>query len=171
MQKNLSLCLKCLVVALLLTSCASTKFQGNAVLAGRVYDTHGRPVPNYHISVGLGLNAITDSGGVFTFKNLPSGTYTISGGANGWCGIEQEFFFHDRKEIVCLEVEKLEDLIQKVDFLVSDGDFSGANALLSKAKSHNEKNPIFLSLKKLVDYCESPTEKRKQKLLSSLEKI
>ncbi|MBQ9205883.1 MAG: carboxypeptidase regulatory-like domain-containing protein [Treponema sp.] len=171
MQKTLIVLVHCLIATILLTSCASTKFEGTAVLAGRVYDTHGKPVPNYHVSLGPGVNAITDSGGIFTFKNLPSKTYTISGGANGWCALEQEFFFHDKKEMLCLEVEKLEDTIPVLEQLVCEEDFDGAEKLLETVKNYNEKNPLYLSMKKLIEYCKVPSEKRKEKFLSALEKI
>lgn len=158
-------------VLLILTSCGSMKFEGNAVLAGRVYDSDGKPVKNYHILLGNGMEAVTDDGGIFSFQNVPSGTYKIRGGGNGWCSCEQTFKFYDRKEILCIQVERLEKLLPKIEEMIFDGDLEGADFLLSKSKEYNENNPVFTSCKNLIAYCRSPSEKRKSAFYESLEKI
>lgn len=161
----------CLSFALIFLSCASAKFEGSAAMTGRVCDSHGNPVPQYHISAGLGLETMTDASGIFVFKNLSSGNYHISGGGNGWCGTDMHFFFYNRKDILCIQVESLEENLPKIESFIRDGDFSSARDCLAKSKKYNEKNPLFLCYKKLIDYCESPSDKKKRAFLSVLDTL
>ncbi|MCR4822050.1 MAG: carboxypeptidase-like regulatory domain-containing protein [Treponema sp.] len=154
---------------LLITSCASAKFEGRGVMTGRVCDKKGRPVAGYHISAGLGKEALSDSGGIFVFKNLPSGNYSIKGGGFGWSESHVDFFFHDRREIICIQVESLEDILPEIEERLKEGDYEGAKESLFRAKDYNEKHPLFLCYKRLIDYCKSPSERGKKKLLSTLE--
>ena len=159
------------VILLLLTSCASMKFEGKAVMTGRVSDPKGNPVPNYHIYAGIGMEAITDSGGIFVLRNASSGTYHIKGGGNGWCGTDMEFYFHDRKEIVCIQVRPLESLIEDLSVHLEAGDYSTARRVLKKSQRGNEKNPLYDCYEKLIRYCESGSPRAKKDFLASVEKI
>ena len=160
-----------LVVALLLVSCTSTKFDGNAVLTGKVCDTEGRPVKNYHISAGIGISAITDMNGIFILRNMPSSSYILSGAGFGYISTELQVDFYDRKSIVCFQIERLEQLLPKIDELLSEEKISEAKKLLEKSKDFNEKNAVFISFRKLIDYCASPSEKKKNDFLETIEKI
>ncbi|MBQ4379331.1 MAG: carboxypeptidase regulatory-like domain-containing protein [Treponema sp.] len=157
--------------ALLLGSCASTKFEGKAVLTGRVCDEKGAGVPNYYVSLGLGKNAVTDISGVFVFRDVSSGNYHLSGGGWGWCPFETDISFLDKKSIVCVQVEKLESLFPKIEALIQGEKYDEAKELVSKSRDYNEKNPLYLFYKNLIIYCAEPDEKRKCALLMSLEKI
>ncbi|MBQ7537404.1 MAG: carboxypeptidase regulatory-like domain-containing protein [Treponema sp.] len=158
-------------LGLFLQSCASTKFDGRAVMTGRVSDPRGNPVPNYHISAGIGMEAITDAGGIFVFRNVSSGNYRLKGGGKGWCGTDMDFYFHDRKEIVCIQVSPLESLIEPLSRQLDSGDYDGAKKLLKKSRQENENNPLFDCYDCLIRYCESGSDKSKKKFLESLEKI
>ncbi|WP_294429783.1 carboxypeptidase-like regulatory domain-containing protein [uncultured Treponema sp.] len=152
-------------------SCASTKFEGRAVLAGKVCDLSGKGIPNYHISAGLGLDAVTDINGMFSFNSVSAGNYHITGGGNGWESADLRFSFTDRKSIVCIQVDSLENLVSEMEILLEEENFEGAKNLLSKYKPYNERNPFYRSYKSLVAYCASPTEKRKEALKKCLDKI
>lgn len=171
MNKKVWITLHSLLLAVLLFSCASSKFEGDAVLVGRVYDSFGRGVSGYHISAGFAHEAISDKTGVFSIPNVSAGTYKIHGGANGWQSWEKEIEFYDRKEILCILVERLEELLPKIDSYLSEGQWEEARGLLEKSKKHNERNPLFLSMQNLIVYCQNPSEESKQKFLSSLEKM
>lgn len=158
-------------LALLLVSCASTEFEGKAVMTGRVCDEKGRAVPNYHISAGIGKEAITDSSGMFVIRDVSSGMYHIKGGGSGWCGTDFNFHFYDRKDIVCIQVVPLDSLLEKIEAKVGEDDFSGAEEILKRSKAGNEKNPLFDCYKNLIKYCEAKTEKSRKRFLASVEKI
>ena len=160
-----------IIFSLALISCGSTKFEGKAVLAGKVCDMAGKPVPNYYVSLGLSLDAVTDSNGIFAIRDVSSGNYILHGAGNGWKSIEHEVSFYDRKSIVCIQVDSLESLLPEIESLIKEKNYSAARNLLYKSKSRNEKNPVFICYKKLIDYCAAPNEKRKKAFLSSLEKI
>ncbi|MBQ9909067.1 MAG: carboxypeptidase regulatory-like domain-containing protein [Treponema sp.] len=152
-------------------SCGSTKFEGKSVLAGKVCDMKGNPVENYYVSAGIGHEAVTDSSGLFAIRDLTCGNYCLKGGGNGWKSVEQTVSFHDRKSIVCIQVESLESMLDEIESLLKEKNYSGARKLLYESKAHNESNPLFLCYRKLIDYCALPSEKRKKDLLSALEKI
>lgn len=158
-----------IILSALFFSCASTKFEGKAVLTGRVCDTEGKPVPNYHINAGIGLNAITDAGGVFVIRDLPAGNYVISGSGDGWCSTEQEVSFYDRKSIVCIEVKSLESILPQIESFIKEKNYSAAKKLLYKSKKLNESNAIFNCYKQLIAYCSSPSSKHEKAFLASLE--
>ncbi len=58
----------------------STKADGDLLLKGRVMDAYSKsPLTDAHVIIGeLQLGTVTDSKGLFTFPELPSGTYTLS---------------------------------------------------------------------------------------------
>lgn len=158
-----------ILLSALFVSCASTKFEGTAVLTGRVCDMEGKPVPNYHINAGIGLNAITDAGGVFVIRDVSAGNYFITGSGNGWCSIEQRVDFYDRKSIVCIQVDSLESILPQIESLLKEKNFSAAKKLLYKSKSRNESNAIFNCYKQLIAYCSLPSQKHEKAFLASLE--
>lgn len=160
-----------LPLAIMLFSCASTRFEGKAVMTGRVSDPKGNPVPNYHISAGIGMEALTDSGGVFVFRNTPSGNYHIKGYGKGWRGTDMSFYFHDRKEIVCIQVSPLDSLTDEISALLDEENFDEAESLLKKSKKGNEKNPLYECYQNLIRWCETKSEKARKNLLASLGKL
>lgn len=152
-------------------SCASTKFEGKAALVGRVCDMQGNPVPNYHLFLGNSCSALTDAGGMFVFRDVPSDSYRLTGGGNGWCALEHEFYFHDVKSIVCIEVESLDDLFHELSVLLDDKKFAEAHELLEKNKKYNEENELFICCEALVHFCEFPSEESKKTFFDSLRKL
>ena len=152
-------------------SCASTKFEGKAVLAGKVCDLSGKGIPNYHISAGIGLETVTDISGMFSFDSVSAGNYHITGGGNGWESADVRLNFTDRKDIVCIQLDSLENLLPELENLLEDENIDEAKRLLAKNSSYNEKNPVYRCYKSLLAYCASPSEKRKTALKNSLEKI
>ena len=152
-------------------SCASTKFEGKAVMTGRVSDPKGNPVPNYHISAGIGMEAITDSGGIFVFRNTPSGNYHLRGFGNGWRGTDTDFYFHDRKDIVCIQVWPLDSLTDEISAMLDEEKFEEANSLLKKSRRGNEKNPLYECYEDLIRWCETKSDKARKNLISSLGKL
>lgn len=150
-------------------SCASTQFEGTAVLTGRVCDKEGKPVPDYHVYAGFTHEAVTDSGGIFVLRDLKCGTCHLRGGGLGWRGFEQDFDFNDRKSILCIQVDVLESLLPEIEVLIDEEKFSEAEKLLNGSKTRNEKNPVFGCYRKLIGYCSCPSGKKKKVLLSSLE--
>lgn len=150
-------------VSMLFVSCASTKFDGKAVLTGKVCDMEGNPVPEYHLSLGIGANAITDSAGIFVFRDVSSGTCSLSGGGDGWKSISETVDFHDRRKIFCFQVERIESVLDSISQFIEEKKYSDARKLLAKSRQYNDKNPSYRSLCALIDFCESPSAKTKKK--------
>lgn len=169
-MKTKIICKNILVAALvcLFASCASTKFDGRANLVGRVCDADGKPVKDYHINAGLGLNALTDESGMFIIRDLKAGSYHIEGGGYGWRVFEDDIPFYDRKMIVCIQAESLRTLMPELSSLLDDKKIGEAKELLQKSKKYNEKNRVFDSYQKLIKLCEFPTEENKKAFFDSL---
>ena len=158
-------------LAVMLLSCASTKFEGKAVMTGRVSDPKGNPVQNYHISAGIGMEAMTDSGGVFVFRNTPSGNYHLKGYGKGWRGTDMNFYFHDRKDIVCIQVSPLDSLTEEISEMLEEENYDAANSLLKQSRKGNEKNPLYECYQNLIRLCETKSEKARKNFFSSLGKL
>jgi hypothetical protein len=47
-------------------------------LSGRVADVHGAPIGPVLLTTNTGRTAVTDSSGVYTFTNMPSGSYVLT---------------------------------------------------------------------------------------------
>ncbi len=77
MTRRLQLMKACLVVAALLVPFSSALAQTGTV-TGRVVDTEGAPVVGASVTVdGTGLGTITDASGMYTLRNVPTGSQTI----------------------------------------------------------------------------------------------
>lgn len=155
----------------LLISCSSAKFDGTAVLSGKIYDSLGNPVPAYHVSAGIGKNAVSDINGFFAIRDVPDSDLHIKGSGEGWASVDFDFDFHDRKQILCIQVESLESILCTVESLCDEERFDEAKAILKQHKSHNEKNPMYVSMVLMVEYLSNPTEKNKAAILAYLEKF
>ncbi len=164
-------CFFWILVSMLLVSCASTKFEGKAVLMGKVCDMDGKPVPDYHLNLGIGMNAVTDSAGIFVFRDVSSGFHKLSGGGDGWKNLCETVDFHDRKTIFCVQVERIDSLLDEILPLVEEKKYADARKLLANSRQYNEKNPSYKCLCALIDFCESPSEKTKKSFDEMLEKI
>ena len=159
------------LLAVGLTSCASAQFEGKATLLGRVCDERGKPVPNYHVSLGGGRETLTDSGGMFVFREVAAGSYHLYGGGNGWESFSENLDFYDRKMVACVQVKSLEEVLSEIDALFFTGDVAEAKKLLEKSEKYNEKNPLFRCVRDLLSYWEMPSEKSRERFFSSLEKM
>ena len=164
-------CFFWILASLMLVSCASTKFDGKAVMMGKVCDMEGNPVPDYHLNLGIGMNAVTDSAGIFIFRDVSCGSYKLSGGGDGWKSMSEAVDFHDRKKIFCVQVERIESVLDDVSRLIEGKKYAEARKLLAKSRQYNEKNPSYKCLAALIDFCESPSEKTKKDFDEMLEKI
>ena len=154
-----------------LFSCGSTKFEGEAVFVGRVSDMAGKPVENYHILLCNGRETLTDSAGMFFFRDVPSGFYHLSGGGDGWESFAENVEFSDRRMVICVQVRSLDSLIDEIDDSLLFGNVSGVKKILGEAEKYNKRNSLFLCLKNLILYGECPSEENRNSFLSSLEKI
>lgn len=160
MKKNFVL----IPLVTLLFSCASTKYAGTAACTGRVCGPRGEPVANYQVSFGLGLTTVTGSNGMFLIPEMRSGTYTLTGRGAGWASVEKEISFVDRRSIVCVQVEPISAVYQRVESLLKSGLYEEAKTMLKREKSSNDKTELFQFYQKVVDYCQSPSERKKEKL-------
>jgi len=154
-----------------LLSCASTKFDGSAVLSGRVSDPQGNPVPNYHLSNGFGSEAISNENGVFFIRNVKAASYEINGYGRLWQSFKCKYDFFDRKTLLCIEVEPLENILDEIEPCLEKRNFSQAKKILSKSKKSNEEEPLYICMENLISYCEKNSEKNQKRFYESLEKV
>jgi len=157
-------------VAMLLlpASCASEKFDGVASCTGRVCGPHGEPVENYQISFGLGLSAVTGKNGMFLIPEMRAGTYTLTGMGCGWTSVRKEVRFIDRRGIVCVQVEPISAVYQRVESFLRSGLYDEAESLLRKEKPANADSRLFQFYQKVVDYCRSPSERNLRRISENL---
>ena len=154
----------CAAMLLLLTSCASTKYEGTAACVGRVCGLHGEPVENYQVSFGLGHSAVTGKNGMFLIPEIRAGTYTLKGKGTGWTSVEKEVSFIDRRSIVCVQVEPISAVYQRVESLLRSGLFDEADSLLKKEKVSNAESKLYQFYQQVIDYCRSPSDRKMRKI-------
>ena len=148
----------------LLVSCASTSFSGNASCTGRVCGPHGEPVAQYQVSFGAGLSAISSVNGMFLIPDMRAGTYTLRGGGKGWASVEKEIAFTDRRGIICIQVEPISVAYQNIERLLRMNLYDEAENALEKERIGNEKSPLFQFYRDVISYCKSPSEKKLKRL-------
>jgi len=60
---------------------------GEYTVSGRITDTSGNGIDGISVGIAgedIGIHVLTDTQGYFTFRNIPSGTYTIAPGREGY---------------------------------------------------------------------------------------
>ena len=60
---------------------------GEYTVSGRITDLSGRGIDGISVGIAgddIGIHVLTDAQGYFTFRNIPSGTYTIAPGREGY---------------------------------------------------------------------------------------
>ncbi len=167
-MKKMKRLLELLPLLVMLLSCASTKFAGKAACTGRVCGPHGEPVENYQVSFGLGLTTVTKANGMFLIPEMSAGTYTVKGKGTGWTSVEKEVQFIDRRSIVCLQVEPIAALYQRVESLLRSGLYDEAEDILKKEKSSNAESKLYQFYQRVIDYCQSPSERKMRKISEKL---
>ncbi|MBQ6780216.1 MAG: carboxypeptidase regulatory-like domain-containing protein [Treponema sp.] len=153
-----------LPILLLLISCASTKFSGTAACTGRVCGPHGEPVEQYQVSFGVGLTTVSGINGMFLIPDVRAGTYTVRGGGKGWSSVEKEIEFTDRRGIVCIQVEPMTAVYQKVEGLLRQNFCDEAEKMLAKESVCNDSSPLFQFYREVISYRKSPTEQKLKKI-------
>ena len=154
----------CIPLLLMLISCASSKFSGKAVCTGRVCGPHGEPVENYQVSFGLGLSTVTKANGMFLIPEMSAGTYTLHGKGVGLTSVEKEVTFIDRRSIICVQVEPLSAVYQRVESLLRSGLYDEAEDILKKEKSANSESKMYQFYQRIIDYLQSPSERKMRKI-------
>ncbi len=60
---------------------------GEYTVSGRITDTSGKGISGISVGIAgddIGIHVLTDARGYFTFRNIPSGSYTIAPGREGY---------------------------------------------------------------------------------------
>lgn len=151
-------------------SCASSKFEGTACLAGKVFDQDGKPVNKYEIEAD-GKKALTDSAGIFYIEDVKSGKISISGSKKGFTSFKKKIQFTDRKDLMCIEVERISSFYKKIENLITGKDYYQAKSLLKKEKKSNGESTIFQFYDTLCDFYITESIEEKQSLQGKLEKL
>ena len=166
--KNIFLAGASLVFVFLAASCASSKFEGTAVFAGKVFDQDGRAVENYEVESG-GKQVFTDSAGIFYLQDVKSGKISISGRKKGYTSLKKDVDFIDRKGFACLEVEEISRFYKKIENLVNDKQFKNAKSLLKAEKKANGGDTLFQFYDALCDFYASQSIEEKTRLKNKME--
>ncbi|MCR4580378.1 MAG: carboxypeptidase-like regulatory domain-containing protein [Treponema sp.] len=97
--------------------CASKpSFQGMGNLSGLLVDENNHPVENAVVSCWKGpvclQKVTTNAGGIFTFYDLPSGSYEISAEKTNYGLLKaQKYRFSDSKGIFCCQINSMDYLL------------------------------------------------------------
>lgn len=158
------------VTTIFFGSCASSKFEGTACLAGKVFDQDGKPVNKYEIEAD-GKKALTDSAGIFYIEDVKSGKISISGSKKGFTSFKEKIQFTDRKDLMCIEVERISSFYKKIENLITGKDYYQAKSLLKKEKKSNGESTIFQFYDTLCDFYITESIEEKQSLQGKLEKL
>ncbi len=151
------------------SGCATQGFEGKAVCTGRVCGPDGTAVPGYHISFGLGLDAVTGINGVFMIPEMEAGEYVLKGGGKGWSSISEKVVFSDKKSIVTVQVAPLNEVYQDVEKLIRSYSYDSAENLLAMQKKYNEEDDVFDFYCSLVEFCKNQSEHEKRNMRKILE--
>ena len=83
--------MKQIVFTAILLVCAVKLFaQGNGHLNGRITDINDDPVPSITVSLtGIQQSVITNEDGVFSFRNIPAGSYSLEATGIGFNASKQ----------------------------------------------------------------------------------
>lgn len=168
MNRKIRFCMFFAFCSIFLLSCASTKFEGKAALVGRVSDENGKAVEKYHLFLENGREAVSDSAGMFVFRDVASASYQIDGGGWGWCTVKKSIDFNDRKSIVCIQVKSLEGMFEDIDSFLNAEDLQSAKRILTENEAYNKTNPLFLCYQNLISYWESPSQSQRDAFFQSL---
>lgn len=164
------LCGAILASSLALASCGSTKFEGNAVFAGKVSDQDGDGVEGYEINA-CGKKLVTDSAGIFYIENVPAGKITVSGSKKGFTTLNQKVKFTDRKDFSNFQVQEISLFYKEIENLVSEKNFGEAKSLLKHEKDANGGDTIFQFYDTLCDFYLTDSIPKKEKLKVKMEAL
>lgn len=158
------------VVLLVLVSCASTKFEGTATFSGKIFDQNQNPVENYVVVID-GKQTSTDSAGVFYLENIKSGKNSLSGWKKGYTSLRKKIDFTDRKDFVCIEVERISYFYKKIEALVKQEKYSEAKSMLKAEKKSNGDSTVFKFYDALCDFYNSSSIEEKKRLKDKLDEL
>lgn len=91
--------------------------QGNGSISGKIYDETGLTFPGANVSLqGTDKNIASDMEGVYTFSNLPAGTYTVVVSSIGYKTMQKEIILaagENKTEdlLIAMETESLNEVV------------------------------------------------------------
>ena len=114
-------------------------------LNGMIYDFDNKPAAMYTLTIEeLGISAVSDITGRFSFADLPFGTYTIKGSGKDYESIREPFTFQDRRQIVYLKAASREQLYSMIYTCLEDDRTAEAASLEERLLSIGEKDETSL---------------------------
>ena len=133
---GIGLRLNILFLLLFFNSCASKpKFCGNGNLCGLIVDERNRPVCDAVVhcwknSVCL-QTVMTNSNGVFTFFDLPSGAYEISAEKKDYACLDKTSYrFADSDNLFCCQMNTIDFVLECAEKQLICGNIKQMNAIL-----------------------------------------
>ena len=169
-SKKVLLCVS-FAAGLCLSSCATSGFDGEGTLVGRVCDRSGNPVSGYELSFGVGRKAVSGLNGTFAVHGLGSGFYSMSGFARGWTSVDEEVEFRDRRSVLVVQVDSVESVYSGVEDALRNNDAALAGRLLDSVRRGNGGGRLFDFYSSLVEFCSADAEGARGKVGSKLEKM
>ena len=143
-----------------LASCASVKeFEQTATFAGRICDRKGMAVSEYRVECD-GQAVLTGSNGIFVFADMKAGSYRLTGGKRGWTSIDEKVTFVDRKKLLCIQVNEIESVYDRVEMLLGKNEATQALSLLELHEKENKASPLFEFYRTLAQYCQDSSAKK-----------
>jgi len=163
-----------LLLSILCFSCAShPDFEGYGDLCGMIIDEKNQPVDNFVVYYSkapfLNKSTVTNESGIFVFHNVPSGQSVISGEKKNFSRLkDSDYYFCDRSDIICFQVNSIKAVINEVDPLIKAGDKKKAYMLLDNV-SCEEASEEWILIESYKFFLTESQDKKK-KIINSIKK-
>ncbi len=129
LKKNLKYIRNAAVVVLLLIFACCSSYD----VRGMVYDLDGRPVRNYKLELQPFKTSTTDIVGRFYFSDVRKGTYTISGGREGYEAVSSAIEVFSDGQVVYLKTPSLANLLKLTHTSLVENRLEEAEGYINRA--------------------------------------